>query len=81
MLYVRDRYDVLTIKAMAAGSMVNNLNKELAGNTYVKYTMLDEQAKIGKYFTNKSVMNYKALRNLCYKICLFSMEMIMYKSI
>lgn len=37
-------------KAMAAGSTVNNLNKELVGNTVVKYPILDEQMKIGKYF-------------------------------
>ena len=37
-------------KAMAAGSTVNNLNKELVGSTTVLYPLLDEQAKIGEYF-------------------------------
>ena len=39
-------------KAMAAGSTVNNLNKELIGNTNVKYPSLDEQVQIGAYFFN-----------------------------
>lgn len=38
-------------KAMAAGSTVNNLNKELVGNTDVKYPMLTEQVKIGECFS------------------------------
>ena len=39
-------------KAMAAGSTVNNLNKELVGNTDVKYPSVEEQEKIGEYFNN-----------------------------
>lgn len=39
-------------KAMAAGSTVNNLNKELVGSTTVSFPMMDEQTKIGEYFTN-----------------------------
>ncbi len=38
-------------KAMAAGSTVNNLNKELVGNTDIKYPSLDEQVQIGTYFS------------------------------
>ena len=38
-------------RAMAAGSTVNNLNKELVGNTEVKVPSIDEQEKIGEYFT------------------------------
>lgn len=38
-------------KAMAAGSTVNNLNKELVGNTNVKVPNLEEQKKIGSYFS------------------------------
>lgn len=37
-------------KAMAAGSTVNNLNKELVGNTNVKYPSREEQIQIGEYF-------------------------------
>jgi type I restriction enzyme S subunit len=37
-------------KAMAAGSTVNNLNKELVGGTTVSYPALDEQIKLGDYF-------------------------------
>ena len=37
-------------KAMAAGSTVNNLNKELVGGTTVSYPTLDEQVRIGDYF-------------------------------
>lgn len=39
-------------KAMAAGSTVNNLNKELVGNTDVKYPDFEEQKKIGEYFSD-----------------------------
>lgn len=38
-------------KAMAAGSTVNNLNKELVGGTTVTFPMVEEQIKIGDYFT------------------------------
>ena len=37
-------------KAMAAGSTVNNLNKELVGGTTVSYPSMDEQIKLGEYF-------------------------------
>ena len=37
-------------KAMAAGSTVNNLNKELVGGTNVSYLSLAEQLKLGEYF-------------------------------
>ena len=37
-------------KAMAAGSTVNNLNKDLVGGTTVSYPSMDEQIKIGEYF-------------------------------
>lgn len=37
-------------KAMAAGSTVNNLNKELVGRTTVSYPAMDEQIKLGEYF-------------------------------
>ena len=39
-------------KAMAAGSTVNNLNKELVGGTTVVYPKIDEQIKIGTYISN-----------------------------
>lgn len=39
-------------KAMAAGSTVNNLNKELVGGTTVAFPMMEEQIKIGEYFAN-----------------------------
>ena len=38
-------------KAMAAGSTINNLNKELVGGTTVAFPMVEEQIKIGDYFT------------------------------
>ncbi len=37
-------------KSMAAGSTVNNLNKELVGNTTVTYPNVEEQRTIGKFF-------------------------------
>ena len=39
-------------KAMAAGSTVNNLNKELVCGTIIAFPMLEEQIKIGDYFTS-----------------------------
>ena len=39
-------------KAMAAGSTVNNLNKELVGGTTVVYPKIEEQRKIGMYISN-----------------------------
>ena len=38
-------------KAMAAGSTVNNLNKELVGGTSVSYPRIEEQRQIGAYFS------------------------------
>ena len=37
-------------KSMAAGSTVNNLNKELVGNTIIKYPNKNEQKQIGVFF-------------------------------
>lgn len=37
-------------KSMAAGSTVNNLNKELVGNTTVCYPSMEEQKCLGEYF-------------------------------
>lgn len=37
-------------KSMAAGSTVNNLNKELVGNTTVTYPNIEEQRTIGQFF-------------------------------
>lgn len=37
-------------KAMAAGSTVNNLNKELVGGTNISYPSLAEQSILGEYF-------------------------------
>ena len=39
-------------KAMAAGSTVNNLNKELVGGTTIAFPIMEEQIKIGEYFSN-----------------------------
>ena len=36
--------------ARAAGSTVNNLNKELVGGTIISFPTNDEQVKIGEYF-------------------------------
>ncbi len=38
-------------KSLAAGSTVNNLNKELVGNTTVSVPLKDEQRKIGEFFS------------------------------
>ena len=38
-------------KSFAAGSTVNNLNKELVGNTVVSFPKITEQQIIGKYFS------------------------------
>ncbi len=37
-------------KSMAAGSTVNNLNKELVGNTTITYPKIEEQQTIGQFF-------------------------------
>ena len=39
-------------KALAAGSTVNNLNKELVGNTNVTVPNIKEQQQIGEYFSS-----------------------------
>ncbi|MCI8826595.1 MAG: restriction endonuclease subunit S [Lachnospiraceae bacterium] len=39
-------------KAMAAGSTVNNLNKELVEGTKVNYPSFEEQTRIGDYFAS-----------------------------
>ena len=39
-------------KSFAAGSTVNNLNKELVGNTVVTVPKIDEQKVLGQYFEN-----------------------------
>ena len=38
-------------KSMAAGSTVNNLNKELVGGTKVLLPIINEQVQIGQYFS------------------------------
>ena len=39
-------------KSFAAGSTVNNLNKDLVGNTIIFLPTKDEQTKIGAFFAN-----------------------------
>ena len=39
-------------KSRAAGSTVNNLNKELVSGTIISYPSMKEQIRIGKYFDN-----------------------------
>ena len=41
---------LLQYKSMAAGSTVNNLNKELVGNTFVTFPTKQEQELVGLYF-------------------------------
>lgn len=36
-------------RSLAAGSTVNNLNKELVGNTVVTIPQIDEQRVLGQY--------------------------------
>ena len=38
-------------KALASGSAVNNLNKELVGSTNISYTSQKEEIKIGQFFS------------------------------
>ena len=38
-------------RSLAAGSTVNNLNKELVGSTIVKFPSMPEQKALGNYFT------------------------------
>lgn len=42
---------LIQYRASAAGSTVNNLNKELVGNTTVKYPSLPEQVQLGTFFS------------------------------
>jgi len=65
-------------KALAAGSTVNNLNKELVGNTNVKIPNIKEQQQIGDYFANldnlitlhqRELDKLKIQKNLCWKKC------------
>lgn len=39
-------------KALAAGSTVNNLNKDLVGSTTISFPSMKEQHEIGSFFTN-----------------------------
>ncbi|MFV8481533.1 restriction endonuclease subunit S [Mycoplasma sp. SK341A] len=39
-------------KSLAAGSTVNNLNKELVASTQISYPAFEEQQKISKFFSN-----------------------------
>ena len=39
-------------KSFAAGSTVNNLNKELVGSTTVSFPKKDEQGKLGAFFNS-----------------------------
>ena len=41
---------LLQYKSMAAGSTVNNLNKDLVGNTFVTFPTKQEQELVGLYF-------------------------------
>jgi len=39
-------------RSFAAGSTVNNLNKELVGNTIITIPKIDEQQVLGQYLEN-----------------------------
>ena len=58
-------------KAMAAGSAVNNLNKELVGGTTVLYPDIKEQELIGEYFSHLDHLITLHQR----KICIFIKKM------
>ena len=58
-------------KAMAAGSTVNNLNKELVGGTTIAFPIMEEQIKIGEYFSNIDHLITLHQR----KICIFIKKM------
>ena len=57
-------------KSLAAGSTVNNLNKELVGNTDVSYPTINEQKLIGQFLSNIDNLitlhqrNYEKLKNV-----------------
>lgn len=51
-------------KTLAAGSTVNNLNKELVGNTNVKVPNIKEQQKIGFLFTKLDTLIQSAEKEL-----------------
>ena len=62
-------------KAMAAGSTVNNLNKDLVGGTTVSYPSMDEQIKIGEYY--EGIDNLITLQQRKY-LCIVSHTEIRY---
>ena len=54
-------------RSLAAGSTVNNLNKELVGNTVVTIPKIDEQRVLGQYL--ERLDNLITLhRSKCYKV-------------
>ncbi len=69
--------------ARAAGSTVNNLNKELVGGTIISFPTNDEQVKIGEYFNRldhlitlhqRKCEMLKKIKNQCWKKCFLKME-------
>ena len=51
-------------RSFASGSTVNNLNKELVGNTSVYYPHISEQKVIGEYFSNLDNLIYHQQKKL-----------------
>lgn len=77
-------------RAFAAGSTVNNLNKELVGNTTVTIPSLEEQQVLGQYFENldhlitlhqRKLELLKRLRNSLVNRCFIGEKCTMSKKI
>jgi len=63
-------------KSLAAGSTVNNLNKELVGGTIVTIPNLDEQQVLGQYLESLDnlITLYQRKYNLCNKVKVYAWE-------
>ena len=63
-------------KSLAAGSTVNNLNKELVGGTIVTIPNLDEQQVLGQYLESLDnlITLHQRKYNLCNKVKVYAWE-------
>lgn len=62
---------LLQYKAMAAGSTVNNLNKDLVSNAVVKVPSKQEQVRIGAYLEKFDTLI--TLHQCMYKMCFLTL--------
>lgn len=65
-------------KSLAAGSTVNNLNKELVGGTIVTIPNLDEQQVLGQYLESLDnlITLHQRKYNLCNKVKVYAWEQL-----